>query len=1200
MHTTTRGSPCLPTRKWHRDFRQRKARRASAELKFGTWNCCGMSRERHEWIQELGYDVLGVTELHQSNSTLASTLRGRRYLTAEDAPKDDKAAGVGMFLSNRMADKLIAHGCMGARVLWARLEGQFNNIFVVVAYVPHRHRTKPPFMEDTHEELRKALRLAKAHDTVIVMGDFNGRLGRQGNSRVGKYCIHPREDEGGKLLMETMDEFDLDAVSTRFRYKRSSKFGNATYIMDRSGESGQPPAQIDYILVSKKWSSSVQDCKVKWAPAIHRFGSHFDHGLIHMRFRMRIQNSLMPIGRPDFGTFKDESTREDFEATIKAAATEKTATETTIDMMYQRMTEAIQEGIDFLPKVPRKRGKVQRRSTKTMQMFQERAAEYQGIKRGSPEWLAIAKTWRNKIKNSCREDYRLHVNRIIEKMEAAAAKGDHRGVYEGVKKLTGGSSRTSREPAKDMKTGVLFSCPEERAEAWKKFAEEKFAATPAEAEREELPDIGVHLRRSEDVPTDEELEFCLAGHENSKATGEDGIPAEAYKNSPTAKKLLFELIREIWHEEDVPEKLVKGIFVPIYKNKGSSDDMSKYRFICLLNHAYKVLSALVLKRMCESVDGFLPETQAGFRANRATSDNIYILSKLIDFTIEANEAMTILFIDFVAAFDTVSHRFLDRAMAAVPHKTANERARMTKCRAIIRAIYSKATAAVRVRKADGTIILSSTFPVNRGVIQGDKVSPMNFILALQLIRKMHDIRGGVEANPEGESLRIDCLEYADDAALIDTAVERCIERINAFAEGAMRDADMEVSIPKTEAMHVKKQAAVSPATMKDVKALEKQNMLKFKCEFCEAAFTSKTGLDHHLREWCGEATREVFEEEFEVDQIVEARGLPGRRFYLTEWVGYPKEEATWEPERHFEGDRDPVQKFWKAHPELSPDEIIEVDGENRCHWCNRNFKLPSGLKGHHTKGCRSKPQTLQKRAKTAKAVERAKLKKRQAEEETVTLFENRLTNVFEFKYLGHLFQADGDPVHAVEVRAGMAKTTFHKLHEFWASTALDQAMKLRLYKCAVWSKITYGNVAWKLTDKTCQFLNGWNARCLARITGRSEEEEARQPHEGCNLVNFVRQQRFQWVGHTLRRHESFPARRMLMKQQKPYEKGSVLMDAPRHDNMDELAELAQDRESWRATKLAIGSSKQCATPPSHQRGMRTRGAARRQLEFTVD
>ena len=121
-------------------------------------------------------------------------------------------------------------------------------------------------------------------------------------------------------------------------------------------------------------------------------------------------------------------------------------------------------------------------------------------------------------------------------------------------------------------------------------------------------------------------------------------------------------------------------------------------------------------------------------------------------------------------------------------------------------------------------------------------------------------------------------------------------------------------------------------------------MLKFKCEFCDAAFTSKTGLDHHLREWCGEATREVFEEEFEVDQIVEARGLPGRRFYLTEWVGYPKDEATWEPERHFDGDRSPVDDFWKAHPELDPKETIEVEGEHRCCWCNRNFKLASGLK----------------------------------------------------------------------------------------------------------------------------------------------------------------------------------------------------------------------------------------------------------------
>ena len=103
-------------------------------------------------------------------------------------------------------------------------------------------------------------------------------------------------------------------------------------------------------------------------------------------------------------------------------------------------------------------------------------------------------------------------------------------------------------------------------------------------------------------------------------------------------------------------------------------------------------------------------------------------------------------------------------------------------------------------------------------------------------------------------------------------------------------------------------------TLKDVKELGKQEILKFKCEFCDAVFASKVGLEHHQREWCGEPTREVFEEEYEVDQIVEARGLPDRRFYLTEWVGYSKDETNWEPARHFDGDLNPVHEFWKAHP----------------------------------------------------------------------------------------------------------------------------------------------------------------------------------------------------------------------------------------------------------------------------------------------
>ena len=45
-----------------------------------------------------------------------------------------------------------------------------------------------------------------------------------------------------------------------------------------------------------------------------------------------------------------------------------------------------------------------------------------------------------------------------------------------------------------------------------------------------------------------------------------------------------------------------------------------------------------------------------------TWDNIFILATLIDKVLTTQERCTICFIDFVVAFDTVSHHFLDEAL----------------------------------------------------------------------------------------------------------------------------------------------------------------------------------------------------------------------------------------------------------------------------------------------------------------------------------------------------------------------------------------------------------------------------------------------------------------------------------------------------------------------------------------------------------
>ena len=61
--------------------------------------------------------------------------------------------------------------------------------------------------------------------------------------------------------------------------------------------------------------------------------------------------------------------------------------------------------------------------------------------------------------------------------------------------------------------------------------------------------------------------------------------------------------------------------------------------------------------------------------------------------------------------------------------------------------------------------------------------------------------------------------------------------------------------------------------------------LQHKCEHCGRAFNSQQGLSIHVSRWCGEATREFFPSDFEVDKIIEARGSPDNRYYKVQWKG---------------------------------------------------------------------------------------------------------------------------------------------------------------------------------------------------------------------------------------------------------------------------------------------------------------------------
>ena len=69
---------------------------------------------------------------------------------------------------------------------------------------------------------------------------------------------------------------------------------------------------------------------------------------------------------------------------------------------------------------------------------------------------------------------------------------------------------------------------------------------------------------------------------------------------------------------------------------------------------------------------FLHDWQAGFRANRGCRDNILVLRTIYDTMLENGEDLFVSFIDYSAAFDSVSHKFLDKALAAAGASDKNQ------------------------------------------------------------------------------------------------------------------------------------------------------------------------------------------------------------------------------------------------------------------------------------------------------------------------------------------------------------------------------------------------------------------------------------------------------------------------------------------------------------------------------------------------
>ena len=236
----------------------------------------------------------------------------------------------------------------------------------------------------------------------------------------------------------------------------------------------------------------------------------------------------------------------------------------------------------------------------------------------------------------------------------------------------------------------------------------------------------------------------------------------------------------------------------------------------------------------------------------------------------------------------------------------------------------------------------------------------------------------------------------------------------------------------------------------------------------------------------------------------------------------------------------------------------------RCPRCDKPCRTARGVKVHYARRCRKYDQEQQFEGTIAKQKHTAAvLAKRQQHEDKVICEGEPLKNCFTFKYLGSMFAADGTEEADLNRRVGMANTRCGQLRFVLGADNIKMSTKLKIYKCAVGSLFTYGSEAWNLSDKTLRKLNGANAGCLHRFTGKSRVEESRPTTCTYSLTSDIRRRRATWLGHILRMQNTRLVRIAAKIQYEMQEGGNLFMDSPSHLDYEDTVKLASDRQAWR-------------------------------------
>lgn len=678
--------------------------------------------ELEEAIEEINYDILGISEMRRAGEKIEEHKKYILYQKGE--PGGQK--GVGFLIKQSLKKHIRELIGISDRlaILNIDLPGYKKQWSIMQAYAP-TEQSDAAVLESFYDEMSRAIS-NNADKHIILMGDFNAQVGaRQNNEEhvLGKFG-HGKRSRNGEKLVEFLMEHNLTVLNSTFKKNTRNKW---TWI----SPDGSFKNEIDY--VTSNHPKAFTDTTV-----ISKLNFNTNHRMVRCSLRkeqiktsrhlinnrssdQRMLPTLMDGSR--LGEVKKQVSNEGLDPIEKYELLEKrlqtSINRNQVNNKYQLSDytlHLLKDRKDLISSKPRK---------ETIKKITDLSKKIRENIRKDRKRIRL-KTLEHHITRTG------GVNKALKELRESGKEWIPR-----LKKKT--TTTSKRNNIKDLATN---------------FYRQLYSRQTPNATIEQKGTLLELTRVNSEEPIPEilqcEVEKSIKSQKAEKSPGPDKITNELLKGTmEELAPILTKLFNEIIIKRKIPEQWTKSHIILLHK-KGNKDDIENYRPISLMSNVYKVFAKIILDRVTKTLDAQQPVEQAGFRKGFSTIDHIHTVKQILEKYTEYNKKIYIAFIDYAKAFDSISHVYLLDSLEqqGVPAAYID----------IINMIYNNNKAKIQLES------LGNEFKIERGVRQGDPLSPKLFSAALESVfRNLEWEDFGINVNGK----KLNHLRFADDLVLFE-------------------------------------------------------------------------------------------------------------------------------------------------------------------------------------------------------------------------------------------------------------------------------------------------------------------------------------------------------------------------------------------------------------------------------------------------